>query len=108
MKNSNNLIVLLFLIAAIIVTFVVISHREQEDLVTIDKVELNGNLHHATVRSRTTQYAIFCQDIPEILCLQLHAGEKHAFRVNGTVLYFSDAPKDVAGGWRIDKEEKLN
>jgi hypothetical protein len=107
-KNVKYVVVLAFLFVAIVVILVVTSHPEQKDLVTVDKVELNGNLHHATVRSLTTQYAIFCQDIPEISCLQLHAGEKHLFRVNGTVLYFSDAPTDVEGGWRIDKEEKLN
>jgi len=103
-KNVKYVLVLAFLVGILIF----ISHREQKDLVTVDKIELNGNLHHATVRSRTMRYAVFCQDIQEVSCLQLHAGEKHPFRVTGTILYFSDAPTDVAGGWRIDKEEKLN
>ena len=74
------------------------NHREQKDVVTVDKVELNGYLDHAIVRSRTAQYTIFCQDIPEISCLQLHGGEKHPFNLAGKVLYISDAnqPNDVA------------
>jgi hypothetical protein len=108
MKKFQNPIALLVLIVGIVVVSALITHREQKNVVTVDKVELNGNLHHAIVRSRTIQYTIFCQDIPEISCLQLHVAEKHPFNVAGIVLYISDAPQNVQGGWRIDKEEKLN
>jgi hypothetical protein len=86
MKKFQSLIAMLVLITGIVVVWVVIKHREQKNVVTVDKVELNGNLHHAIVRSRTTQYTIFCQDIPEISCLQLQVAEKHPFNVAGIVL----------------------
>jgi hypothetical protein len=107
-KKYKNLIVLLVLIIGIVVISVVINHREQTNVVTVDKVEVNGNLHYATVRSRSTRYTVFCQDIPAFSCLQLHVGEKYPFQLAGTVLYFSQTPEDVEDGWRIDKEEKLD
>jgi hypothetical protein len=86
---------------------VAINYREQKNVVTVDKVELNGSPHHAIVRSCTTQYTIFCQDIPEISCLQLHVAEKHPFNVAGIVLYISDAPQNVQGGGASIKKRSL-